>query len=152
MVLGPLLSAAAPADRDHTELGGAVGLSSGIELGRVDGGLTWQECTDCAAFVPPTLEVQLDRQVRRITACGELDCATVSVLAGSMAMVIALGPGDSTVDIAGVSFIDATGLGCLVGFANQLEVVGARMYLVGVTPRLLRVFEVAGLSTLVDTA
>ena len=51
--------------------------------------------------------------------CGEIDFAAVPVLADAMYQLIDLQPGDSTIDLAGVSFIDAAGLGCLVGFANQ---------------------------------
>jgi hypothetical protein len=49
----------------------------------------------------------------------EIDFTAMLVPADPMHQLIDLDPGDSTIDLAGVSFIDAAGLGCLVGFANQ---------------------------------
>lgn len=98
------------------------------------------------------LSVLLHRTERRISVCGELDIASVSVLAEAMALLIGVNPGDSTIDLGGVSFIDATGLGCLVGFANQLAVSGAKMSVVGAAPRLRRVFELAQLGGMLQAA
>lgn len=98
-----------------------------------------------AVFAPPGLEAQLDRADRRITARGELDYAAARVLADLMDTVIVLDPGDSTIDLAGVDFLDAGGVGVLVGFANQLADLGARLTLTGARPRLRRVFDLVGL-------
>ena len=76
-----------------------------------------EAANDVAVFTE--LSAQLDRSERRITACGEIDFAAVPVLADAMHQLIDLDPGDSTIDLAGVSFIAAAGLGCLVGFAKS---------------------------------
>jgi len=89
---------------------------------------------DAAVFAE--LAVHLDRSERRITVCGEIDFAAVPVLADAMYQLIDLQPGDSTIDLAGVSFIAAAGLGCLVGFANQLANSDAKITVVGASDRL----------------
>jgi anti-anti-sigma factor len=89
---------------------------------------------DAAVFAE--LAVHLDRSERRITVCGEIDFAAVPVLADAMYQLIDLEPGDSTIDLAGVSFIAAAGLGCLVGFANQLANSDAKITVVGASDRL----------------
>lgn len=103
-----------------------------------------------AAFARALLDVQLDRPERRISAGGELDSSNVGVLASAMAILLDLNPGASTVDIRALTFIDPSGLGALVDFANQLRVVGARLSVAGATPQLRRVFDLVGLSGLVN--
>lgn len=61
---------------------------------------------DSAAFARPSLGAQLEH-------------ANGGVLAGAMATLGNLHPGESTFDIRGLAFTDA-GLGCLVDFGNQL--------------------------------
>lgn len=98
------------------------------------------------------LAVQLDRSERHITVRGELDMASVPVLADMMALLLDVNPGDSMIDICGLSFIDAAGLGCLVGFANQLAVSGSKISVVGASPRLRRVFDLVQLGGLLQAS
>jgi anti-anti-sigma factor len=96
--------------------------------------------------------VQLHNRERRITAHGELDGACVRVLVDVMNILVEVNPGDSTIDLRDVTFIDAAVLGCLVGFGNQLEAVGARLSVIGATPRVRRVFGLVDLDRLLDAA
>jgi anti-sigma B factor antagonist len=105
---------------------------------------------DAAVFAE--LSVQLDRSERQITVCGEIDFAAVSVLADAMHQLVVLDPGDSTIDLAGVSFIAAAGLGCLVGFANQLANSDAKISVVGASDRLRRVFDIVQLGGLLQSS
>jgi anti-sigma B factor antagonist len=105
---------------------------------------------DAAVFAE--LSVHLDRSERRMTVCGEIDFAAVPVLADSMHQLIDLDPGDSTIDLAGVSFIAAAGLGCLVGFANQLANSDAKITVVGASDRLRRVFDIVQLGGLLKSS
>ena len=105
---------------------------------------------DAAVFTE--LAVHLDRSERRITVCGEIDFAAVPVLADAMYQLIDLEPGDSTIDLAGVSFIAAAGLGCLVGFANQLANSDAKITVVGASDRLRRVFDIVQLGGLLKSS
>lgn len=109
-----------------------------------------EAANDAAVFTE--LSVQLDRSERRITVCGEIDFAAVPVLADAMHQLIDLDPGDSTIDLAGVSFIAAAGLGCLVGFANQLANSDAQITVVGASNRLRRVFDIVQLGGLLKSS
>lgn len=93
------------------------------------------------------ISVQLEAG-RRIAVRGELDIAAVAVLADLMATLVTVGPGDTTIDLAGVTFIDAAGLGYLVRLANQLADRGAKLAVVGASPRLRRVFDLVQLGGL----
>ena len=99
---------------------------------------------------PVELAVDLDVSSRHVTVRGELDLLTVPILASELATLIDLDPGDTTLDFAGVGFIDARGLGCLVGFADQLAARGARLTVAGVSTRLRRVFEIVQLGRLLQ--
>jgi anti-anti-sigma factor len=97
-------------------------------------------------------DVQLDRSERRICVGGELDMATVPVLARAMALLLDIDPVDSIVDLAGLTFIDAAGLGCLVRYAAQISARAGKTTLVGVTPRVARVFDIGGLRHLLEAS
>jgi len=112
----------------------------------------WPGTAEDAASAHPVLDVRLERPERRIRVRGELDCANVGVLTSAMTTLLDLGPGDTTVDLRGLSFADATGLGALVDFAKQVRVSGARLSVVGATPELRRVFDLVGLRELAATA
>jgi anti-sigma B factor antagonist len=94
------------------------------------------------------LSMRLDQAERRISLRGEFDAATAPLLADVVAILPETDPGDFTIDLAGVRFIDAGGLGCLVGFANQLAAGGAKLRVVGASARLRRVFDLAQLGGL----
>lgn len=97
---------------------------------------------------PVGLTVQLDPRAGHLTVHGELDLLTVPLLASELAKLIELDLGEITLDFAHVSFVDARGLGCLAGFADQLAGRGARLTLAGVSPRVRRVFEIVQLGRL----
>jgi anti-anti-sigma factor len=101
---------------------------------------------------PAALAVRLDRPARCIRVRGELDMATVPVLGQVVAMLLDLDPGDSTIELSGVTFIDAAGLGALVMYAAQFAAVGAKISVVGVTPRVHRVFDIVGLAGLLEAS
>ena len=97
---------------------------------------------------PAGLMVQLDQSNRCISVRGELDVLTVPILATEMAY---LDFGDTTLDFAGVSFIDAAGLGCLATFANQLAERDATLRIAGASAQLRRVFRVVQLDGLLHS-
>lgn len=124
---------------------------------------TLQQRVVLEAELPPTpradqgdtaapLAVHLDRTERRVSVTGELDMATVPLLAQVMAMLLDFDRGDSTVDLSGVTFIDASGLGCLVDYAAQLAAAGAKFSVVDATPRVHRVFDMVGLGDLLEAS
>ena len=56
-----------------------------------------------------------------IVARGEIDVATSPLLRSELASVLAQGPDEVTLDLSGVSFVDSSGLGVLVGALKRLR-------------------------------
>lgn len=88
-----------------------------------------------------------ERGVWVVTAVGDVDVSNATKLRDALDRVLVNGESRLVVDLRGVSFMDSTGLGVLVG---RLKVVRARrgsMRLVCVAPRMLRVLSITGLDT-----
>ena len=74
---------------------------------------------------------------------GEIDAHAVSQLQPQAAAELTLTPGEKvTVDLGDVGFLDSTGLGFLVGMAND---VGGPISLRNVHPPVVRLLKVVGL-------
>jgi len=80
---------------------------------------------------------------------GDLDLASAPKLKWALADLQAAGAHNLIVDLAGVSFIDSTALGVLVGARRGLD-VGARLLLICSEPNVLRIFELTGLDGMFD--
>lgn len=102
---------------------------------------------DRAVFV-----VEMDLGRRWIAVRGELDCATTGQLGAAMFLLLDSCPGDSTVDLRDLRFIDAGGIGALVGFATGLADRGATLIIVGAVGNVRRVFDLVGLGAMLEAA
>jgi anti-sigma B factor antagonist len=81
-----------------------------------------------------------------VAAGGELDLFTSERLREKLGNVLELGGRRILVDLTGVSFMDSTALGVLVGAAKALKSSGGQMVLVADDPRVTRVIEITGLA------
>ena len=81
-----------------------------------------------------------------LTVVGEIDLATVTrfraAIEDAVDSVLAVGASALVLDVTGVRFLDAAGVGALAAAAERLRVWGARMTLHGVSPRLSWLFDV----------
>lgn len=66
------------------------------------------------------LDVVIEAAIGRITLYGGLDLGTCQLFVDAVRALIAFDPTEVTVDTAGLTVIDATGIGLLVGFRNDL--------------------------------
>jgi anti-sigma B factor antagonist len=81
---------------------------------------------------------------------GELDIATVARLRDTVIATIAGGCADIVVDLTGVTFIDSSGLGVLVGAMKRTMHAGGRLVVTGVdAPGVHAAFRASGLSRIV---
>jgi anti-sigma B factor antagonist len=87
-----------------------------------------------------------DRVVLHVA--GEVDIFTASTLRGELGTLIEQRHTDLFVDLTGVTFIDSTGLGVLVGALRSVRSHGGRMHLVTDDHRLLKALRITALSTL----
>ena len=85
-----------------------------------------------------------DGSVAVLAAQGEVDVATAPVLRDALDHVR---PEAQTIviDLAGVTFLDSTGLGVLIGARRRLLPAGIRMLVINAAPTVWRVFKMTGL-------
>jgi anti-sigma B factor antagonist len=76
-----------------------------------------------------------------VSVVGDVDLETSPRLLDALAEAIGSASGDLTVDLAGVDFIDAAGIGVLVSAANQVRTGGARLVVRSPSPAVRRVLD-----------
>lgn len=81
-----------------------------------------------------------------VAAAGEIDVATGPKLRDSLDAAIDRGTDLVVVDLLDVSFIDSTGLGVLIRTSKRIEEAGGGLRLVASEPRILKLFEITGLT------
>jgi anti-sigma B factor antagonist len=83
-----------------------------------------------------------------IVVRGEIDVATSPQLRNELNALVASGARVITLDFAGVSFVDSSGLGVLVGTYKRLrDDDEGSIRIVGAQPSVRKVFEITGLET-----
>ncbi len=81
-----------------------------------------------------------------VSASGEIDVATAPPLRDRLQALTTSGKSTVIVDLAGVTFLDSTALGVLVGALKRCRESGGDLPLVIEEPRILKVFEITGLT------
>ena len=89
-------------------------------------------------------EQRLDERTTVIAVEGELDLSTAPQLKWRLVDALDQGRSAIVVDLAGVTFMDSTALGVLVGVRRSLD-VGARLGVVCTEPNVLNIFQMSGL-------
>lgn len=86
--------------------------------------------------------------VRTIVAVsGEIDVSTAPRLRTGLIELINNGQTDLILDLEGVTFLDSTGLGVLVGALKRVRTVDGSLHLVFTRARLVQIFRIIGLNT-----
>lgn len=83
-----------------------------------------------------------------VSARGEVDVATAPALREGLDEAVAADAGAVVVDLTGVTFIDSTGLGVLIGARKRCLDADLELRVVVTEPRILKVFEITGLTEL----
>jgi anti-anti-sigma factor len=94
-----------------------------------------------------TVEREADRIVVRLR--GEIDLVSVPALRDELLAMT--GKASVVVDLAAVTFLDATGVGVLVGAHKRLANQGGRLVLVNPPPAIARVLQLAGVAHLLES-
>jgi anti-sigma B factor antagonist len=81
-----------------------------------------------------------------VAVSGEIDVATAPTLRDRLQSRVASGDATIVVDLLGVSFLDSTALGVLVGALKRCREAGGDLRLVIAEARLLKLFEITGLT------
>ena len=80
--------------------------------------------------------------------------ATAPQLRECLQRVIAQGEPTIVLDLLGVTFLDSTALGVLVGALKRCREAGGDLHIVVADPRIMKIFEITGLTnvfTIVDS-
>src|SRR5882724_1100513 len=77
---------------------------------------------------------------------GEVDAYTAPMLREQIRELTAKGVVHLIADLSQVDFLDSTGLGTFVGGLKRLREAGGSLTLVIVAPRILRLFQITGLT------
>ena len=80
-----------------------------------------------------------------VSVSGELDIATADQAYAYLSGVIDSWPVPLQVDLSGLTFCDASGLGVLARVANHARRVGRQLRLTSVRPSLLKIMRITGL-------
>jgi len=103
----------------------------------------WRE-PDMREFRLDTAGPAGDCAVLQVT--GEVDAYTAPVLRERIRELAAKGTVHLIADLGQVDFLDSTGLGVIVGGLKRLREAGGSLALVISTPRILRIFQITGLT------
>jgi anti-sigma B factor antagonist len=99
--------------------------------------------------MPEQLGLDVDSTKSRhtvVTVTGEIDLSTAPQLRDQLLELANDGNNQVIVDLEGVEFIDSTGLGVLVASLNRMRKNDGDLALVCSQARILRVFEITGLT------
>jgi anti-anti-sigma factor len=80
----------------------------------------------------------------RLLVTGEVDLATGQAFRAGLAAAQDKRPANLVVDLAGVTFLDSTGINALVRAHNRAVEDGSTVTVVNCSPRVRRTFEVTG--------
>ena len=87
-----------------------------------------------------------------IAVSGEIDVATAPQLRECLHGVVAQGEATIVLDLLGVTFLDSTALGVLVGALKRCRESGGELYVVVADPRIVKIFEITGLTNVFTIA
>ena len=82
---------------------------------------------------------------REVSVAGRLDTQTVAEVRLALHRILDQGAGDLLIHLAEAEVHDATGLGVLVGLHHRARLMGRRLVLVDVSPRLDRLLRASRL-------
>lgn len=96
------------------------------------------------------INVQLreDDRVMKGFIEGEIDTFTAPILREELGSITLKEGVTVELDLSKVTYMDSTGLGIFVAFYKKTTRENATLKLVGLTPRLVRLFEITGLKDL----
>ena len=98
------------------------------------------------------LSITTDSRPERclISVCGEVDISNADALREAIEKGFALPSGEVCLDFSGVSYIDSTGIGVLVGAARRASEGETRFAVEGVQANVMRIVQLLGVDKEMD--
>ena len=112
-----------------------------------------QQMADEIQLVCPSAELvqwSVHRAADEVTVAlvGEVDFSNEAALGLALAEVVGMKPARVTIDLAGVSFLGASGVRCLLNVSSQAAAAGSAMVVRRPAGIVLRVLEICGVDNL----
>ena len=85
-----------------------------------------------------------------VIVAGEIDISNTDKLRDSINLALEQPTEEVQLDFAGVSYIDSTGIGVLVGAAHRAEERSRRFAVVNAQPNVMRVVQLLGVDNEID--
>lgn len=96
-----------------------------------------------------SVEISVKGEVVTAYLSGELDHHTAADMRAKIDAAIELNmPSLLTLDFGGITFMDSSGIGLVMGRYRNLSRYGARLHISGASPSLYKVMKLAGLERL----
>ena len=89
---------------------------------------------------------QVDTVTALITVTGELELANCATVREAVVGLLAQSVTRLAVDLSGLSFIDSSGVGVIIGALKRVRERNGAFALVCSNPSIMRVFEITGLT------
>lgn len=97
-----------------------------------------------------TLDVTERGHLTLVSLEGELDLASQGAFRARLVDLLVAGRTDLVLDLGGLTFLDSTGLGALIGIRRRAHALRGSLVLVCPPGTVRRVFEVVGLEKVFD--
>jgi anti-sigma B factor antagonist len=99
---------------------------------------------------PLEIETQIAGDRTLVVLSGELDAATASYLYSIFAELEVKATSNVVLDLALLKFMDSTGLSVIITEHKRLQHAGGRLTIYSPTSSVRRLFEITGLSDVID--
>ena len=96
------------------------------------------------------VQFRVEEEILRGYVEGEIDTFTSNVLRQELESVVIKPDQVIELNLSKVTYMDSTGLGIFVAFYKKVVREQAKLKFVGLTTRLVRLFEITGLSELME--
>ena len=96
-----------------------------------------------------TVDVTTDMDANAVVAIrGDLDLGAAATLVGAIDEIVAGSPSSVTLDLAGVTFLDSSGLGALLTLHSRCQTDGIAFRAINPSSQVCRVLELTNLTEL----
>lgn len=97
-----------------------------------------------------TIDIQQNEQQYYVKLAGEIDAYTAPELKNKFMNITEQPNPNITVDFTSVSYMDSTGLGVFIALLKSIKRTDGSLKFVGVSDRLKRLFDITGLTDILN--
>lgn len=102
-------------------------------------------------FENGSVNLSMDGDTLRALICGDVDHHSAKNIREAIdGALSSYCPATIVMDLSSITFMDSSGLGLVLGRYNKAKAAGITFSVVGVTQRVSRMFDMAGLDRLID--